>query len=538
MGAPFSDLDNLSINTIRGLSLDGVEAAKSGHAGLPLGAAPMAHVLWTRHLKFNPAEPHWLDRDRFVLSAGHGSMLIYSLLHLAGYDVSISDLKAFRQLHSITPGHPENTHTPGVEMATGPLGQGVAHTVGMAIAEAHLRSQFPGQVDHFTYAICSDGDLMEGVSNEAASLAGHLGLGKLIWLYDDNGITIDGKTSLSFTEDVAARFDAMGWQTQRIDGMDVEAVDRAILEAKLETDKPSLILAKTVIGFGSPKLAGTNKAHSNPFGAEELAATKAALGISPEPFHVPEEVPAQYAAVAAKGAAAYEKWNASASDELKQLASGDLGNAWLSKLPTVSDKVATRKASETVINSIAGSLKGLLGGSADLAESNLTTQKGLGDFSATTPGGRTINFGVREHAMIAAVNGINLHGGVRGFGASFLIFSDYARPALRLAALMECPSIFVFTHDSVGVGEDGPTHEPIEQLASSARFRTSISSGQQMATKRRLVGSLPSKARRTQLCSPSRDRRFLRSLRMTSSFTQRIRVATSFPAQSRLQTWS
>ncbi len=466
MGAPFSDLDNLSINTIRGLSLDGVEAAKSGHAGLPLGAAPMAHVLWTRHLKFNPAEPHWLDRDRFVLSAGHGSMLIYSLLHLAGYDVSVSDLKAFRQLHSITPGHPENTHTPGVEMATGPLGQGVAHTVGMAIAEAHLRSQFPGQVDHFTYAICSDGDLMEGVSNEAASLAGHLGLGKLIWLYDDNGITIDGKTSLSFTEDVAARFDAMGWQTQRIDGMDLEAVDRAILEAKLETDKPSLILAKTVIGFGSPKLAGTNKAHSNPFGAEELAATKAALGISPEPFHVPEEVPAQYAAVAAKGAAAYEKWNASASDELKQLASGDLGNAWLSKLPTVSDKVATRKASETVINSIAGSLKGLLGGSADLAESNLTTQKGLGDFSSTTPGGRTINFGVREHAMIAAVNGINLHGGVRGFGASFLIFSDYARPALRLAALMECPSIFVFTHDSVGVGEDGPTHEPIEQLAS------------------------------------------------------------------------
>ena len=465
MGAAFTDLDSLCINTIRGLSLDGVEAAKSGHAGLPLGAAPMAHVLWSRHLKFDPTAPEWINRDRFILSAGHGSMLIYSLLHLSGYSLPLDELKQFRQLNSKTPGHPENTHTPGVEMATGPLGQGVAHSVGFAIAEAHLRAQYPGEIEHFTYVLCSDGDLMEGVSNEAASLAGHLKLGKLIWLYDDNGITIDGKTELSFSEDVAARFDAMGWHTQRIDGMNLEAVDRALLEAKLESDRPSLILAKTVIGYGSPKLAGTNKAHSNPFGPEELAATKAALGISPEPFHVPAEVYETYAAAAERGKTAHSNWQAVASDALKAQIAGE-SSAWIDALPTISDKVATRKAGEITINAIAAHVPGLLGGSADLAESNLTTQKGLGDFTPATPGGRTINYGVREHAMAAAVNGITLHGGVRGFGASFLVFSDYARPSIRLAALMECPSIFVFTHDSVGVGEDGPTHEPVEHMTS------------------------------------------------------------------------
>jgi len=460
VGAPFTELDNLCINTIRTLSLDAVEKAKSGHAGLPLGAAPMAHVLWSRHLKFDPKDPRWIDRDRFILSAGHGSMLHYSLLYLAGYDLTLDDLKSFRQLHSKTPGHPENTHTPGVEMATGPLGQGVAHSVGMAIAEEYLRAKNPGAIDHYTYAICSDGDLMEGVASEAASLAGHLKLGRLIWLYDDNGITIDGPTGIAFTEDVGARFESFGWHIQRIDGMDLAAVDAAIVAAKNDP-RPSLILAKTIIGFGSPKLAGTNKAHSNPFGPDELAATKANLGVSPEMFHVPAEVSAAYAEIGARGSQAHAAWSAAHGS-----VNLDPGDDWISVLPVISDKVATRKASETVINALAGHLPNLLGGSADLAESNLTTQKGHGDFSVENRSGKTINFGVREHAMIAAVNGINLHGGVRGFGASFLIFSDYARPALRLAALMECPSIYVFTHDSVGVGEDGPTHEPIEQLMS------------------------------------------------------------------------
>ncbi|MDX2066538.1 MAG: transketolase [Fimbriimonadaceae bacterium] len=462
----FNERDLLCVNTIRGLSLDGVEKAKSGHAGLPLGAAPMAHVLWHRHLKFDPAAPNWIDRDRFVLSAGHGSMLLYSLLHLTGFDLPLKELMAFRQLDSKTPGHPENTHTPGVEMATGPLGQGVAHTVGMAMAEAHLAAEFPGEINHFTYAICSDGDLMEGVANEAASLAGHLRLGKLIWLYDDNGITIDGRTDLTFTEDVEKRFQAMGWHTQRIDGMDMNAVDAAITEAKAHLDQPSLILAKTVIGYGSPKLAGTNKAHSNPFGTEELKATKIALGISEEPFHVPAKVADHYALAADRGKAAHAEWAANASDSLRALAEGKLGADWIGALPAGDDKVATRKASERVIQAIAPHLKGLVGGSADLAESNLTHQKGFAAFGPGSFGGRNVNFGVREHAMIAAVNGMTLHGGVKAYGASFLIFSDYARPALRLAALMQCPSIYVFTHDSVGVGEDGPTHEPVEHLMS------------------------------------------------------------------------
>ena len=407
-------------------------------------------------------------------------MLLYSLLFLAGYGLELDDLKQFRQLHSKTPGHPENVCTPGVEMATGPLGQGVAHSVGMAIAERYLAAKYNRDghtvIDHHTYAICSDGDLMEGVSNEAASLAGHLELGKLIWLYDDNGITIDGKTDIAFTEKVGDRFVALGWHVQHVDGMNIEAVDAAIHAAKADP-RPSLIAAKTIIGYGSPKLAGTNKAHSNPFGTDELKATKLALGLPPEEsFYVAPEAKALYESVAAAGAAKHVNWNAAMDTyiaafpaegaDLQSAISGEAPTGWLDVLPAINEKVATRKASEMVINAIADKWPCLLGGSADLAESNLTTQKGHGEFQPYNPTGKTIAFGVREHATMAAVNGINLHGATRGFGASFLIFSDYARPSLRLAALMEVPSIFVFTHDSVGVGEDGPTHEPVEQLTS------------------------------------------------------------------------
>lgn len=474
------DLRERSINTIRGLALDAVEAAKSGHAGLPLGCAAIAYALWSNHLKFDPKDPRWIDRDRFILSAGHGSMLLYSLLHLTGYDLPLSELKNFRQLHSKTPGHPENVLTPGVEMPTGPLGQGAAHSVGFAIAEAYLAATYnrPGHtvIDHHTYVLCSDGDLMEGVSGEAASLAGHLGLGKLIWLYDDNGISIDGSTDLAFTENVETRFRAYEWHVLRVEnGENVEEVDRAITAAKAETGRPTLIICKTVIGYGSPKLAGTNKAHSNPFGPDELKATKENLGIPLEPpFFIAEDVKAQYESFAATEE--HEAWKQAMRDyaaafpdeaaTLRGLIAGEYGDAWLNDLPQVADKVATRKASETVINAVAKDLPCLIGGSADLTESNLTHQKGFEDFQKATPGGKNVNFGVREFAMICAVNGITLHGGTRGYGASFLVFSDYCRAAIRLAALAETPSIFVFTHDSIGVGEDGPTHEPIEQLTS------------------------------------------------------------------------
>ena len=473
------DLRTRSINTIRGLSLDAVEAAKSGHAGLPLGCAAIAYALFSRHLKFDPKDPKWIDRDRFILSAGHGSMLLYSLLHLTGYDLPLSELKNFRQLHSKTPGHPENVLTPGVEMPTGPLGQGAATSVGFAIAEAYLAATYnqPGHtvIDHHTYALCSDGDMMEGVSGEAASLAGHLGLGKLVWMYDDNGISIDGSTDLAFTESVEMRFKAYHWHVLRVaDGENVEEVDRALTEAKAETAKPTLIICKTVIGYGSPKLAGTSKAHSNPFGAEELAATKANLGIDPEPFHIDADVKAEYESFAAtekhekwrEAMRAYEGGFPNEAKALRGLIAGEYGPEWLDKLPKIADKVATRKASETVINAVAADLPCLIGGSADLTESNLTHQKGFADFQKATPNGKNVNFGVREFAMMAAVNGITFHGGTRGYGASFLVFSDYCRAAIRLAALGETPSIFVFTHDSIGVGEDGPTHEPIEQLTS------------------------------------------------------------------------
>src|SRR5579862_6779629 len=465
-------------NAIRALAMDAVQQANSGHPGMPMGMAEIAEVLWRHHLKYNPANPHWADRDRFVLSNGHGSMLLYALLHLTGYDLPMDEIKRFRQLHSRTPGHPENTLTPGVEMATGPLGQGVAHSVGFAIAERHLASLFnkPGHeiVEHFTYVICSDGDLMEGCSNEAASLAGHLQLGKLIWLYDDNGITIDGSTGISFTENVAERFQGLGWHIQKIDGEDVDAADQAIQKAKAVTDKPSLILCKTIIGYGSPKLAGTNKAHSNAFGPDELKATKEALGIPMDPFHVDPDVYDNYHAIAAKGTVCHAQWDRQVDayrtahpEEAKTLLAaikGDLGTAWIDALPSISEKQATRKSSEAVIATLAPNIATLMGGSADLNESTLTSQKGYGEFEPGSYEGRTINFGVREHAMAAAVNGITLHGGCRAFGASFLTFTDYARPSLRLSALMECPSIFVFTHDSIGLGEDGPTHQSVEHV--------------------------------------------------------------------------
>ena len=472
-------LENLCINTIRGLSIDAVQKANCGHPGLPMGAAPMAFALWTRHLRFNPTNPHWFDRDRFILSAGHGSMLLYSLLHLTGYDVSLEDLKQFRQAHSKTPGHPENTMTPGVEMATGPLGQGFAHGVGFAIAEAHLAAKYnrPGHeiINHYTYALVSDGDLMEGLSSEAGSLAGHLQLGKMIYLYDDNGISIDGSTSLAFTEDVFKRFTAFGWHVVRVDGMNVQQVSDAIDAAKTVTNKPSLIMCKTTIGFGSPNKAGSAKSHGSPLGPDEVILTKQNLGIPLEPtFYIPDEA-ASFMCNQEAGkslTADWEtRWNAYASAhpaeaaELECLIEGNLPSGWTSSLPSFTEAFATRKNGFDVLNAVAKVLPGLMGGSADLAESNLTTIHGEPSFQAGAFENRNMCYGVREHAMAAAVNGITLHGGLKAIAASFLQFTDYCRPSIRLAALMECPSIFVFTHDSIGLGEDGPTHQPIEHLA-------------------------------------------------------------------------
>ncbi|MCW5942162.1 MAG: transketolase [Fimbriimonadaceae bacterium] len=459
--------------------MDAVQAANSGHPGMPMGAAPMAVALWTRHLRHNPSNPKWFDRDRFILSAGHGSMLLYSLLHLTGYDLSLDELRSFRQWGSRTPGHPENHLTPGVEMATGPLGQGFATGVGMAIAERFLSATFnrPGHVvvDHHTYAIVSDGDLMEGITNEAASLAGHLGLGKLIYLYDDNGISIDGSTKLAFTEDVLGRFDALGWHTDRVDGMDVDAVDQAIVRAKAETGRPSLIACRTVIGFGSPNKGGTEKTHGSPLGEEELRLTKEALGIPLEPrFFVADAAREAFGRAVSQGEAAENEWNerfagyATAHPEgaaiLRRAMAGDFAPEW-NAFPEFADKIATRAASGKVLNAIAPVVPTLLGGSADLAGSVNTTLAAFGTFQQDSPTGRTFCFGVREHAMAAALNGMNLHGGVRAYGGTFLIFSDYCRPAVRLAALMGCPTPFVFTHDSIGLGEDGPTHQPVEHLA-------------------------------------------------------------------------
>lgn len=474
-----ASVDTLCVNVIRGLAMDAVQRANSGHPGMPMGAAPMAYALWTRHLKHNPRNPGWFDRDRFILSAGHGSMLLYALLHLCGYDVTLDDLRNFRQWDSKTPGHPENTLTPGVEMATGPLGQGISTAVGMAIAEAHLAATFnrPGHtvVDHYTMGICSDGDLMEGVAQEACSLAGHLGLGKLIFLYDDNGITIDGRTDLAYTEDVTQKFEAMRWHVLSCDGMDVDAVDRSISEAKAVADKPSLIRCRTVIGFGAPTRANTSKAHGEPLGSDELRAAKEALGLPPEEeFWIPADALAQMRQAIVQGESAESKWSEALAayadaypDEAERLVAaihGNLGD-FLPHIPAISDKVATRAASGSVVAAVSPHLTGFIGGSADLTGNVNVQQKAFPVFTREDRTGRTIHYGVREHAMMAAVNGITLHGAARGFGGTFLIFSDYCKPSVRLAALMECPSIFVFTHDSVGLGEDGPTHQPIEQIA-------------------------------------------------------------------------
>ncbi|HML21794.1 MAG TPA: transketolase [Aggregatilinea sp.] len=479
-----SEFDQKAINTIRMLAVDGVQKANSGHPGMPMGAAPMAYVLWTRYLKHNPHDPKWIDRDRFILSAGHGSMLLYSLLHLTGYDLPLEQLQQFRQWGSLTPGHPEYGQTVGVEVTTGPLGQGFTNGVGMAIAEAHLAATLntPAHklIDHYTYAIVSDGDLMEGITSEAASLAGHLKLGKLIYLYDDNHISIEGSTGQAFTEDVGARFAAYDWHVQRVaDGNDIDAIDAAIRAAQAVTDKPSLIMVRTTIGYGSPNKAGSAKSHGEPLGVDEVKATKEALGWPLEPaFLIPGDVMEFYRQAVEKGSAAQaawqqelEAWKSSAAPE--QVAAwdsmfGDLPGDWTADLPDFADAkpVATRVASGQVMNALAPHLPGFMGGSADLEPSTKTELKGMGWFSPETPEGRNLHFGVREHAMGGIANGMAVHGGLIPYTATFLIFSDYMRPTIRLAALSHYPTIFVFTHDSIGLGEDGPTHQPIEQTMS------------------------------------------------------------------------
>jgi transketolase len=479
-----SDLAALAINTIRTLSIDAVQKANSGHPGLPMGAAPMAYVLWQHHLKHDPRDPKWPDRDRFVLSAGHGSMLLYSLLHLAGYDLSLEEIKQFRQWDSKTPGHPESFMTPGVEATTGPLGQGAANAVGMAIAERFLAGLFnrPGHtiVDHFTYALVSDGDLMEGVAAEAGSLAGQLGLGKLIYLYDANDVTLDGPTSLSFSvEDVGKRYEAYGWQVQRVaDGdHDLDGLHAAIQAARADGDRPSLIIVKTTIGFGSPKKQGTSASHGSPLGAAEVAASKQSYGWDPAlQFHVPAEVAKQFSAVE-RGAAAHADWEkrfaayAAAFPELaaawQQAQGGTLPAGWDAGLPTwkAGESIATRSASGKVMVALAARVPWLLGGDADLGGSTKTIVPG-GDYHGRTGEGRNLRFGVREHAMGSICNGLDYHGGVRPFCATFFVFSDYMRPPVRLAALNGQPVVYVWTHDSVGLGEDGPTHQPVEHLMS------------------------------------------------------------------------
>ena len=477
-----TDTDLLAINTIRFLAVDMVERAKSGHPGAPLGMAPMAWTLWSRFLAFDPADPEWPGRDRFVLSAGHASALLYSLLHLAGYDLPMEQLARFRQLGSKTPGHPEHGLAPGVETTTGPLGQGFGNAVGMAIAQRALAARFdrPGFAlfDHHVWVIASDGDLMEGVASEAASLAGHLRLGRMVVLYDSNRISIDGSTDLAFTEDVRARFAAYGWHTQHVeDGNDVEALAAAMAAARSETGRPSLIEVRTQIGYGSPKKAGTAEAHGAPLGAEETRATRAALGWPHEtPLYVPEEAREAFAEARRRGEAAHARWreqlgryrdaHPELAAELERRLAGRLPEGWRETLPSFAGgkDMATRAASGKVIDALAPLLPELFGGSADLAESNQTLIEGGGDFSAASPSGRNLRFGVREHAMGAALNGIALSGMFRPYGGTFLIFSDYMRPSIRLAALMRQGPIYVFTHDSVFLGEDGPTHEPIEHL--------------------------------------------------------------------------
>ena len=480
-----AELQLLSINTVRTLSMDAVQAADSGHPGTPMALAPLAYALFTKHLRHNPADPTWANRDRFVLSIGHASMVLYSSLYLSGYDVSLDDLKHFRQWGSKTPGHPEVGHTPGVETTTGPLGQGIANAVGLAVAERHLAATFNHDghaiIDHHTYFIVGDGCLMEGISHEAASFAGHQKFGKLIGFFDDNHITIDGSTSLSCSDDPAKRFEAYGWQVLHIaDVNDLAQIDRAIVEAKADTTRPTMIITRTHIGFGSPHKQDTSKAHGEPLGKEEILLTKAALGWpSTEPFFVPDAALADWREARTRGAAfqdawrknliAYSKAYPASAKELGRRLHGDLPTGWEQTIPTFdasNGNVASRAASGVVLNAIAAAIPELIGGSADLAGSNLTMVKGAPAFLPESPEGRNFFFGIREHAMGAIMNGMALHGGVIPYGGTFLIFADYMRPAIRLAALMKQQTIYVFTHDSIGLGEDGPTHQPVEQLTS------------------------------------------------------------------------
>lgn len=474
-----TDLQTLAINTIRTLSIDAIQKASSGHPGLPMGCAPMAYALWQRHLKHDPRAPQWFDRDRFVLSAGHGSMLLYSLLHLTGYDLSLDELKSFRQWGSKTPGHPEWHFTPGVEATTGPLGQGAANAVGMALAERYLARHFnrPGHtiIDHYTYALVSDGDVMEGVACEAASIAGHLGLGKLIYLYDANGITLDGPLSITMSEDVGARYAACGWHVQHVENgdRDIAAIDAAIQTARNEHDRPSIIIIRTTIGYGSPKKAGTSSAHGSPLGDAEVAATKQALGWDPAAqFLVPDEVRAHFAEGPRRGAAAHAAWreklaaykaaHPDLASQLELALAGQLPAGWDEDLPSFSAATATRSASGKIMNALAAKIPWLVGGDADLGGSTKTIVAG-GDYDRAGAG-RNLRFGIREHAMAAMGNGMLYHGGVRPFVATFFVFSDYMRPSVRLASLNKQPAIFVWTHDSIGLGEDGPTHQPVEHL--------------------------------------------------------------------------
>ena len=477
-------LDERCVDTIRFLAVDAVQKANSGHPGTPMALAPAAHVLFTRHLRYDPADPAWPDRDRFVLSAGHASMLLYAMLHLTGYDLSLDDLRAFRQWDSRTPGHPEHGVVPGVETTTGPLGQGLANAVGMAIAEAHLAAAYNDAehqvVDHRTYVLASDGDLMEGVASEAASLAGHLALGKLIVLYDDNHISIDGRTDIAFTEDREKRFEAYGWHVQRVgDGNDREAIDAAVTAAEAEAARPSFIAVRTRIGFGSPHKEDTSAAHGAPLGADEVRLTKENLGWPLEPdFLVPDGVYGFYRAAAARAANTHEAWRGRfaawrAADPGRarrwdDALAGVLPDGWDADLPVFpadAKGVPTRAASGETLAALAPAVPALIGGSGDLTPSNNTRVDGSVDFQPGTPEGTYLRFGVREHAMAAAANGLVLHGGLRPYVGTFFVFSDYLRPAMRLAALMEQPVIYVFTHDSIGLGEDGPTHQPVEHLA-------------------------------------------------------------------------
>lgn len=479
-----AELDQLCVNTIRMLAVDMVEAANSGHPGMPLGAAPMAYVLWSRFLRHNPADPAWPARDRFVLSAGHGSALLYSLLHLSGYGLSLEEVKNFRQWESLTAGHPEYGLCPGVEATTGPLGQGFAMGVGMAMAQRYMAGRYhrPGfpVMDHHVYAIVSDGDLMEGVASEAASLAGALGLGRLIYLYDDNHISIEGGTELTFSEDVGKRFEAYGWQVLRVsDGNDLQGMEEAINEARADSERPSLICIRTHIGYGSPKI-DTSGVHGEPLGAEGAAMTRKTLGVPGGAFDIPAEVKEHMGQALARGKAWQDEWHqlvtgyqtkhAQEAAEFKRVLAGELPKGWQDAAPIFQPEdgpLATRAASGKVLNAFAPVLPELVGGSADLAPSTKTIIAGSGDMRGRgAECGRNVHFGVREHGMAAAVNGMALHGGVIPYGATFFVFSDYCRPSLRLAALMKCHSIFIFTHDSLGVGEDGPTHQPVEHLAS------------------------------------------------------------------------